>query len=153
MSICASCGKSTCEHIGISGNPEETGSALASRPAQSLSANAAYIPAGPRVQEKSDGKSIAGPSVVYGAKGDRGDTGATGPEGKPGKAGRDADVREVVEAARQTMKSEVNQFVEAKLSEFQSGLRNLIVQLLQERNVLDVEGKAVPGPTGKDGTP
>src|SRR6266550_1199287 len=91
MSICASCGKSTCEHIGISGNPEETGSALASRPAQSLSANAAYVPAGPRVKEKSDGKSIAGPSVVYGAKGERGESGkdsiVPGPRGERGAQG------------------------------------------------------------------
>src|SRR6266699_228119 len=145
MSICASCGKSTCEHIGISGNPEETGSALASRPAGSLSANAAYIPAGPRVQEKSDGKSIAGPSVVYGAKGDRGDTGATGPEGKPGKAGRDADVREVVEAARQTMKSEFGNAL--------SALQQIVVDELKHAGVIDSNGQAVliAGPAGRDG--
>ena len=83
---------------------------------------------GPAGRDGVDGKSIVGPS---------------------GQDGKDADVGAVIKAA----KSEVDAYVAGKLFEFQNGLRSLILQILQERKVLDAEGKAIPGPTGKDGTP
>ena|SRR5713101_6008809 len=94
---------------------------------------------------------IPGPKgdSITGARGEKGDS-ITGEPGRDGVDGKTPDISELVSVA----KSEVNQFVETKLSEFQNGLRDLIVQLLKERNVLDAEGNAVPGPggpSGKDG--
>src|SRR6266550_2365676 len=93
---------------------------------------------------------IPGPEgdSITGARGEKGDS-ITGAPGRDGVDGKTPDISEVVSVA----KSEANEFVEAKLSEFQGGLRDLIVQLLKDRNVLDAEGKAVPGPEGKSGTP
>jgi len=84
-------------------------------------------------------------SVIPGPKGDS-VKGESGRDGRDGVDGKTPNVSEVVSVA----KSEVDSLVEAKLSEFQNGLRNLILKLLKERNVLDAQGNAVPGPAGKD---
>jgi hypothetical protein len=91
-----------------------------------------------------DGKDSTVPGPV-------GPTGATGANGRDGIDGKDADILQVVALA----KFDVNDYVTQRLSdfrsEFQEGLRALVVQLLQERNVLDFAGNAVPGPAGPAG--
>ncbi len=105
------------------------------------------------IDENGNAVLIPGPKgdSITGSRGEKGDsiTGAPGRNGADGVDGKTPDISEVVSVA----KSEVNQFVEAKLSEFQNGLRNLILQILQERNVLDAQLNAVPGPAGPDGKP
>jgi hypothetical protein len=99
-------------------------------------------PVGPTGNSGPAGQSIVGPAGRAGES-------ITGPAGRDGVDGKSPDVSELVSAAQ----SQANQFVEWKLSELQSELRNLILQILQERKVLDAQGNAVPGPEGKSGTP
>src|SRR5258708_1071930 len=70
-----------------------------------------------------------------------------GPGGPPGPAGRDGapgiHLQDAIAAA--------NDFIEKRLQDFYDGLDGLIIHILQRRGVLDLAGKAVPGPAGRDG--
>jgi hypothetical protein len=85
-------------------------------------------------------RGVAGPA---GSPGERGLPGGQGAQGNPGRDGKNADVSEVIVAAKQQMQSD--------LAAFQAGLASAIVSELKRSGVLDESGRAIPGPTGKDG--
>jgi len=87
-----------------------------------------------------------------GVEGGRGETGAPGRNGKDseipgpqGTPGKDADVSEVIAAAKQQMQSD--------FATLQAGLAGAIVAELKRSGVVDANGKAilVAGPAGRDG--
>jgi len=96
-----------------------------------------------------------------GPEGGRGIQGEVGPQGHPGK---DADVREVVEAAKQAIREEFNRAsvrqlvdetrreIAAEYGSSAAVIRQIVLHELKTGGVLDEDGKAIllPGPAGRD---
>ena len=83
-------------------------------------------------------------NVQCGPRGEKGNRGDQGPQGPPG---RDADITEIVRAARRVMQDE--------LQSAKNALREIVVAELKQSSVIDSSGRAmlIPGPqgVGKDG--
>jgi hypothetical protein len=82
-----------------------------------------------------DGESIVGPAGRNGIDG----------QSIVGPAGRDGSITEATKAAKE--------YVQREIADLTLGMKEMILQILVERNVLDHDGKAIPGPRGSEGIP
>jgi hypothetical protein len=106
----------------------------------------AILVAGPSGRDGADGRSIVGPAGADG-KSIVGPAGKNGVDGQSivGPAGRDGNVADATKAAKD--------YVEREIADLALSLKDTILQILVERKVLDGDGKAVPGPEGRQGVP
>jgi hypothetical protein len=106
---------------------------------------AVLIP-GPAGRDGADGRSIVGRAGKDGQS-IVGPAGRNGTDGQSivGPPGKDGSIVDATKAAKN--------YVEREIADLALSLKDMILQILVERKVLDEVGKAVPGPEGRQGVP